>query len=151
MIYKLYKIERFFYKIKLTFIAIIIRAIIRVIFSCDIPYKAEIGEGTSFPHLGLGVLIHPDCIIGKNCKILQGVTVGGKSGHKQVPIIGDNVLLGANSIIIGPIKIGNNATVGAGSVVVKDVPENATVVGNPAKEIKSKTNKEENREENKVV
>lgn len=108
--------------------------------------KQKFGEGTSFPHLGLGVLIHPDCKIGKNCKILHGVTIGGKSGHKEVPIIGNNVLLGANSIIIGPIKIGNNVTVGAGAVVVKDVPDNTTVVGNPAKEIKRDDSKEEKSE-----
>lgn len=78
MIYKLYKIENFLYRHKLTFIAIIVRGIIRVLFSCDIPYKAKIGEGTQFPHLGLGVLIHPNTEIGKNCKILQGVTIGRK-------------------------------------------------------------------------
>lgn len=136
MIYKLYKIENFLYRYKLTIIAVLIRIIIRVLFSCDIPYKCKIGKGTTFPHLGLGVLIHPNAQIGENCKILQGVSIGGKSGHKKVPIIGNNVLIGAHALILGPITIGDNSIVGAGAVVINDVRENTIVVGNPAKEIK---------------
>ncbi len=138
MIYKLYKIENFFYRYKLTFIAVLFRIIIRVLFSCDIPYKAKIGKGTSFPHLGLGVLIHPNTQIGENCKILQGVSIGGKSGYEKVPSIGSNVLIGAHALILGPITIGDNAIIGAGAVVIHDVPENTTVVGNPAREISRK-------------
>ena len=138
MIYKLYKIENFLYRYKLTIFAILIRATIRVLFSCDIPYKTKIGKGTTFPHLGLGVLIHPHAVIGENCKILQGVSIGGRGENKDVPVIGNNVLIGAHALILGPITIGDNAVIGAGSVVIKDVPANTTVVGNPAKEIKRK-------------
>ena len=136
MIYKLYKIENILYKYKLTIFAVLIRIIIRVLFSCDIPYKAKIGKGTVFPHLGLGVLIHPNTQIGENCKILQGVSIGGKSAHKEVPIIGNNVLIGAHALVLGPIKIGDNAIIGAGAVVIHDVLPNTVVAGNPAKEIK---------------
>lgn len=136
MIYRLYKIENFFYSYKLTFFAIIIRCIIRVLFSCDIPYQAKIGKGTKFPHLGLGVLIHPKVIIGKNCKILQGVSIGEKSGNEKLPVIGNNVLIGAHALVLGAIEIGDNAIIGAGAVVIHNVKANATVVGNPAKEIK---------------
>lgn len=136
MVYKFYRLERFFYKIKLIPFAVLIRGIMRIIFSCDIPYKTQIGKNCSFPHHALGIVINQDVIIGDNCKILHGVTMGGKSGIKEVPIIGNNVLIGAGSILIGPIKIGDNAIVGAGSVVTKDVPKNAVVAGNPAKIIK---------------
>ena len=139
MIYKLYKTENFLYRHKMTFIAVILRGIIRVLFSCDIPYKAKIGKGTQFPHLGLGVLIHPNATIGENCKILQGVNIGGRSGYDKVPIIGNNVLIGAQALILGPITIGDNAQIGAGAVVIHDVPANTTVVGNPAREIIKKT------------
>lgn len=138
MIYKLYKIENFFYRYKLTIIAILIRIIIRVLFSCDIPYKTKIGKGTIFPHLGLSVLIHPNVQIGENCKILQGVSIGGRAGHEKVPVIGNNVLIGAHALILGSITIGDNAIIGAGAVVIHDVPANTTVVGNPAKEIEKK-------------
>ena len=136
MVYKFYKLARFFYKIKLVPLAIIIRAIMRIIFSCDIPYKAKIGKNVKFPHLALGIVIHPRAEIGDNCMILHGVTIGGKSGHDAVPIIGNNVLIGANSVVMGPITIGDNAVIGAGSVVLHDVKPGEVVVGVPAKKIK---------------
>lgn len=136
MIYKLYKIENFFYKIKIIPIAILIRLIMRIIFSCDIPYKVEIGKKCKFPHHALGVVIHENVKIGNNCKILHGVTIGGRSKYNNVPIIGDNVLIGANSCVIGPVKIGNNAVIGAGSVVTHNVGENEIVCGIPAKKIR---------------
>jgi len=100
----------------------------RIIFSCDISYKTKIGGGTSFAHNALGVVIHPDVVIGKKCHIGQNVTIGGRSGHKTVPIIGDNVLIGAGALILGPVKIGDNAKIGAGAIVVKDVPAGAVVI-----------------------
>ncbi len=138
MVYKFYKMSNFFYRKKLTIVAIGIRLIMRLVFSCDIPYKTKIGKGTSFPHHALGVVIHQDVIIGENCKVLQNVSIGGKSGYKKLPHIGKNVIIGANSVILGPIKIGDNAIIGAGSVVLKDVLSGTTVAGNPAKEISSK-------------
>ena len=136
MIYKLYKTENFFYKIKLVPIAFLIRLFMRIVFSCDIPYKASIGKNVKFPHHALGVLIHPKAVIGDNSTILHNVTIGGKSGSPNLPVIGKNVLIGAGAIIIGDIKVGDNSIIGAGSVVVKDVPESCVVCGNPAKIIK---------------
>lgn len=79
-------------------------------------------------------------IAGKNLSVYQGVTIGNslnKNGDKfGCPTIGDNVTIMANSVVCGNIKIGNNVTVGAGSVVTKDIPDNCTVVGNPAMIIK---------------
>ena len=134
-IYSLYCYERWCYLHHLRLISIAIRAFIRLVFSADIPYRPEIGEGTEFPHDALGIVIHPDTRIGKNCKILHGTTIGGRGGVK-LPIIGDNVLIGANSCILGGIIIGDNVKIGAGSVVVSNIPKNTTVVGNPAKVVK---------------
>lgn len=136
MVYKFYLIENFFYKIKIIPLAIFVRFLMRIIFSCDIPYKVKIGKNCEFPHHALGVVFHQDVVIGNNCKILQGVTIGGRSNNPKLPVIGDNVLIGANAILLGDIKIGNNATIGAGSVVLHDVLDGEIVAGNPAKKIK---------------
>lgn len=135
MIYKLYLLERFFFRIKLTIISIFIRAIMRIIFSCDIPYKTKIGINCKFPHNALGVLIHPDCIIGDNCTILHNVTIGGKKGAKRLPVIGNNVVIGTGAIIIGDVEIGDNSIIGAGAVVTHNVPPYTIYAGNPAKKI----------------
>ncbi|MCR8666358.1 serine acetyltransferase [Aestuariibaculum sp. M13] len=71
--------------------------------------------------------------IGENFQFRNGLTIGNKNNdNTQLPIIGDNVTIGANAVIIGGITIGDNVVVGAGAVVVKDVPSNSIVAGNPA-------------------
>ena len=82
------------------------------------------------------MVIHSRAVIGKNCMIGQNVTIGGKSGWYEVPVIGDNVEISAGARIIGPVRIGNNVIIGANAVVVKDVPDNCIVAGVPAKIIK---------------
>ena len=72
--------------------------------------------------------------IGDNFNCFHCTTLGSRKTGR--PTLGNNVILGANVTIIGPIKIGDNVTVGAGSVVVKDIPDNCVVVGNPAKVIR---------------
>lgn len=136
-IYPLWQCEHWCYIYHLTIISIIIRSLIRILFSADIPYKCFIGRGTVFPHDALGTVIHPDTVIGNNCRILHGVTFGGRGGEIGVPQIGNNVIIGAHSILIGNIKIGDNAIIGAGSIVIKDVPPSTVVAGNPAKIIKA--------------
>lgn len=76
--------------------------------------------------------------IGRNFTCRQNTTIGNKSDDKpnERPIIGDNVTLGANVVIIGKVRVGNDVVIGAGSVVVKDIPDNVVVAGNPAKIIK---------------
>ena len=90
-------------------------------------------QGTKFPH-PVGIVIAKGVIVGKNCTIFQNVTIGCKK--YKTPVIGDNVCIYPNSIIFGDITIGDNAIIGAGAVVLKDVPANAVVAGNPAKVIK---------------
>ena len=85
----------------------------------------------NLPHGFNGVHISRFSIIGKNCTIFQNVTIGQGSGG--APVIGDNCLIGANSVIIGKIKIGNNVKVGAGAIVVDSIPDNAIVVGPKAR------------------
>ncbi len=91
----------------------------------------QVGEGVNFPHFSC-IIINGSDIIGKNCTIYQGVTIGSVRGKKGVPIIGDNVVIASHVQIIGNVKIGNNVMIGAGSIITKDIPDNAVVIGNPA-------------------
>lgn len=119
---------------KIPFVSKLIHFILRIIYCCDIMPGTKIGEGTRFPHRGLGVVINQNAVIGKNCIVEANVCIGGNGKTREgivAPQIGDNVLIGSNSVIIGPINIGSNVKIGAGSVVVKDVPDNSVVVGNP--------------------
>lgn len=119
----------------------LIKLLIFLIYNSSIPYQAKIGSKSQFGYGGIGVVIHRNSILGKNCKIGSGVTIGGRSGHPKVPIIGDNVYLATGSKILGPIKIGNNVTVGANAVVINNVPDNAIVAGIPAKIIRIENEK----------
>ena len=75
---------------------------------------------------------------GKGVYLRQGVTVGSNGKPKtRNPILGENIKFGANSIVIGPITIGNNVTIAAGAVVTKDIPDNCVVAGVPAKIIRN--------------
>ena len=123
----------------------VLHLFLRCIYSCDIMPGTSIGLDCRFPHRGLGVVINNNAIIGNKCVISKGVVIGGRgtgnnaleANNKLVaPIIGDNVLIGANAVVIGGIRIGNDSKIGAGAVVVKDVPDGATVIGNPGRIIK---------------
>lgn len=93
---------------------------------------AKIGEGLFIDH-GMGIVIGETAEIGDNCHIFQGVTLGGTSTkrEKRHPTLQNNVSVGAGAKLIGAITVGENAVIGAGSVVVTNVPPNATVVGVP--------------------
>ena len=100
---------------------------------------AKIGEGLFIDH-GDGVVVGETAVIGDNVTIYQGVTLGGtgKETGKRHPNIGNGVTVGAGAKVLGPITIGDNSKVGAGSIVLKDVPPNCTVVGNPGRIVKKK-------------
>lgn len=98
----------------------------------DIGTQTRIGKGVFLGH-GICIVIHYKTIIGNNVNISQFVNIG--TNTDKAPIIGDNVYIGPHVSIVGDVKIGNNVTIGAGAVVVKDIPDNATVVGVPAKVI----------------
>lgn len=95
---------------------------------------ATIGEGVFIDH-GMGVVIGETAIIGNYCLIYQGVTLGGtgKEIGKRHPTLGENVVVGAGAKVLGNLLIGNDVRIGAGSVVLKDVPSECTVVGIPGR------------------
>lgn len=98
---------------------------------------ATIGKGLFIDH-GHGVIIGETTIIGDNCTLYQGVTLGGtgKEQGKRHPTLGNNVMVSAGAKILGSFKIGDNCKIGAGSVVLEEVPPNSTVVGVPGRVVK---------------
>lgn len=97
-------------------------------YSIDIALDAEIGPGMKINH-GFGIVIRPECKIGSRLNIRHGVTIGRKTNGDVSgrTIIGDNVDLGAHTLIIGDVNIGNNVVIGAGTFVNRHIPDNATV------------------------
>jgi serine O-acetyltransferase len=108
----------------------------RLLTGIEIHPGATLGEGLFIDH-GAGVVIGETAEVGQNVTIYQGVTLGGtgKETGKRHPTVGDNVVIGAGSLLLGSITVGNNVRVGAGSVVVQNVPSNTTVVGNPGRPV----------------
>ena len=106
-----------------------------IVCGADIPLNSNLGGGLIIRHPN-GIVIHPDAIIGVNCLIFQQVTIGAGS-IPGLPKIGGHVDIDAGAKILGGITIGDNVKIGANSVVINDVPDNCTVAGIPAKIIKS--------------
>jgi serine O-acetyltransferase len=106
----------------------------RFLTGIEIHPAARLGKGFFIDH-GMGVVIGETVETGDDCTIYQGVTLGGTSlGHgKRHPTLGNRVIVGVNASVLGAIVLGDDVKVGGGSVVVKDVPANATVVGIPAR------------------
>ncbi|MDV9720024.1 serine O-acetyltransferase EpsC [Clostridioides difficile] len=125
------------YKKKMLFTARLISQISRFMTGIEIHPGAKMGEGILIDH-GMGVVIGETAEVGNRVTIYQGATLGatGKDTGKRHPTVGDDVLIGAGTKILGPLNIGSNSKIGANSVVVKDVPNGATVVGIPAKIVK---------------
>jgi serine O-acetyltransferase len=105
-----------------------------IVTGADIPLNCKIGGGLLIPHPN-GIVIHADAEIGPNCLLFQQVTIGDARGG--VPQVGGHVDIGAGARLIGGIRIGDHARVGANAVVTIDVPPGATVVGIPARVIKT--------------
>ena len=139
-----HQISNFFYKAGFDLVARIISQTVRFFTGIEIHPGAKIGKNLFIDH-GMGVVIGETSEIGNNVTIYHAVTLGGSSPsvdserqrhEKRHPTIGDDVVIGSGAQIIGPIKIGNKSRIASNAVVVKDVPDNATMVGIPAKVVK---------------
>jgi serine O-acetyltransferase len=97
-----------------------------------LPVDARIGPGLRIYHFG-NIFIHSATIIGRNCTLRQGVTIGNRLPDGPAPVLGDDVELGAYAQVLGDVRIGNGAKIGAMTVVLCDVPAGATAIGIPAR------------------
>ena len=139
-----HKFAHLFYVAGFDLIARVISQTIRFFTGIEIHPGAKIGKNLFIDH-GMGVVIGETSEIGDNVTIYHAVTLGGSSPsidserqrhEKRHPTIGNDVVIGSGAQVIGPVNVGNGARIAANAVVVKDVPENATMVGIPAKAVK---------------
>lgn len=132
-----HRLAHFLYKYKLMFLARFISQIARHITGIEIHPGATIGRRLFMDH-GMGIVIGETAIVGNDCTIYHQVTLGGtgKERLKRHPTLKNNVIVGSGSKVLGNILIGENVKIGANSVVLKDIEDNVTVVGIPGKVIK---------------
>lgn len=108
----------------------------------ELPRKLTVGKGLIVYH-GQALVVNQGVVIGQNCVLRNSVTIGHKKladgTFSQCPRLGNHVDVGANVCIIGAVTIGDNVIIGAGAVVIKDIPHNSVVVGNPARILEQKT------------
>lgn len=133
----MHRIAHWLWRKKLRLLARVISEIGRFLNGIEIHPGAQIGKGFFIDH-GMGVVIGETTIIGDNCTLFQGVTLGGtgKEKGKRHPTLRNGVVVGTGAKILGNIEIGDGVRIGAGSVVVKSVPPNCTVVGVPGRVVK---------------
>lgn len=130
----MHRISHWFWGIRLYWLGRMISHIGRWLTGIEIHPGATIGRRVFIDH-GMGVVIGETAVIGNDCTLYHGVTLGGTSWNKgkRHPTLEEGVVIGAGAKVLGPITIGKNAKIGSNAVVVKDVPENATAVGIPAR------------------
>ena len=125
------------YEHNLKFLARVISQASRRRTGIEIHPGAKIGKRLVIDH-GMGIVIGETAEIGDDCLIYHGVTLGGtgKDAGKRHPTIGNNVLISTGAKVLGPIKVGDNSRVAANAVVLKEIPENSTAVGIPARVVR---------------
>ncbi len=116
----------------------VVKQLNHIITGADLAWQASVGPGVALYH-PTGVVLGPDVVLGRNCAVQQGVTLGAvrergrmPDGRLDSPVVGDDVTLGAGSRILGPITVGDGSVVGANAVVLVDVPPGHLAVGVPA-------------------
>ena len=108
----------------------------------SLPAEASIGKGLRIHHFG-GIIFHSHAVLGENCTVYHGVTIGDKGGWGEPPRIGNNVLIGAGAKVLGDISIGDHVAIGANAVVLSSVPANSIAAGIPARVVGPNRCKEE--------
>ena len=136
----IHRLSQRLWRWRLKWLARILSQFARWITGIEIHPGAKIGKRVFIDH-GMGVVIGETAEIGDDCTLYHGVTLGGTTWRKEKrhPTLGNNVVVGAGATILGPVNVGDNARIGSNSVVVKDVPADATVVGIPGRVVPPKS------------
>ncbi len=129
----IYRASQFCYRQHLGLLGAILNQLNPILTHAVIGRRAQFGPGFVILH-SIGLVINTGVQAGRNLTLENGVTIGAEKGH--APVLGDNVYIGAGARIIGNVRVGNDVRIGANAVVIKDVPDNATAVGIPARVIR---------------
>ncbi len=134
-----HRIAHFLYELKFYFVARLVADISRTLTGIEIHPGAKIGQRLVIDH-GVGCVIGETAVVGDDCIIFHGVTLGGLKfdNVKRHPTVGNHVLIGTGAKVLGPITIGNGARIGANAVVMKDLAAGSTIVAPPSIEIPAK-------------
>lgn len=135
----LHRVAYRLHKWRIPLIPAAIDGIIFLLFNSVVHHSTPIGRDTKLAYRGMSVLIHRRTVIGARVMIGPHVVIGGRSGHEQVPVIEDDVYIGPNSCILGPIVIRQGTIIGAGAVVLDSTEAGSVVAGVPARPIRKKT------------
>jgi len=124
--------NRWLFKHRIPLIGAVIRRLSEIWSGISIPPDANIGPGLLIYHFG-GIMINSRAVLGSNCTLHHGVTIGNRQTNGGSPVIGDRVMIGAGAKVIGELTIGNDADIGANAVVTSSMPDCAVIVGIPAR------------------
>lgn len=133
MVLFLHRISHGCYRWRIPLLPRFIYGVNRILFAVVLPPSVKLGRGVVLGYSGIGTVIHARAVIGDRVVIGPNVTIGGKTPQVDVPVIEDDVDIGAGACILGPVRVGRGAVIGANAVVVKDVAAGAVVGGVPAR------------------
>lgn len=132
-----YRLSHWLFVHRCLFLARLVSQVTKFFTGIEIHPGAQIGKGLMIDH-GTGVVIGETTIIGDDCTLYQGVTLGGtgKDVGKRHPTLGNNVMVGSGAKVLGPFKVGDNSKIASNAVVLTEIPPNCTAVGVPARVVK---------------
>ncbi len=133
MVLQIYRAAHWLHRFHIPVLPRMLYVFNRIVFAIALPPSAQLGKNVVLGYRGLGIVIHRRAVIGNCVNIGARVTIGGRSGQADVPVIEDEVMIGTGACILGPVRIGRNAQIGANAVVLCDVPPHGVAVGVPAR------------------
>jgi serine O-acetyltransferase len=132
----LHRLAHASHRMRIPLLPTLFYAVNRVLFGIVLPPQTKVGHRVKFAYLGLGTVVHRNAVIGDDVIVGSNVTIGGRSGHSQLPVIEAGAYIGTGARVLGPVCIGRNAVIGANAVVLQDVPANSVAAGVPARVIR---------------